>query len=74
MSKIRPYTKEEADMFIGEVAKSKHDGKHGIIVGMVTGFNDKGVIICGDLFDYYNFCRLFVWNDGSVCGIEEDEK
>ena len=26
MSKIRPYTKEEADMFIGEVAKSKHDG------------------------------------------------
>ena len=58
MSKNTTIHKEEADMFIGEVAKSKHDGKHGIIVGMVTGFNDKGVIICGDLFDYYNFLQI----------------
>ena len=58
MSKIRPYTKEEADMFIGEVAKSKHDGKAWYYCRNGNRkFNDKGVIICGDLFDYYNFCR-----------------
>ena len=69
MSKIRPYTQNEAGCFIGEVAQMKGTSSQ----FMVTGITKNGVFIGFKFFEFSSFLRLWTWFDGSVCGIEEEE-
>ena len=74
MSKIRPYTKEEAECYHLEVVKSKFESRRGFCTASIIGVFDDGVCICGVYYSFDDFLKLWTWNDGSPCGIEEDEE
>ena len=75
MSKIRPYTPDRMSAVHLCAVRNKKTN----IVGTITGWDDKYVYVSNQeeslgWATYLQLLRLYTFLDGSICGIEEDEK